>query len=150
MANGKKHVFLSYCHDNQKEVQKLRADLVAAGETVWWDEDILPGQDWKLAIKQAMQDAYAVIVCLSPELEKRVSSGVYPELRDAISAYRQYAPGSIYLVPVRLSECRVPPISIDDTSTLDSLQRIDLFPPNERDTRLKKLIRAIQSTLQHP
>lgn len=47
------HVFLSYCRDNAKQVAKLRDDLLAAGEQVWWDQQILPGQDWQLAIRQA-------------------------------------------------------------------------------------------------
>ena len=82
----KKHVFLSYCRDNVTEVAKLRDALIAAGEQVWWDQDILPGQDWKLAIRQAMKQSYAVILCLSAETEARTASGIYPEAADAIDA----------------------------------------------------------------
>src|ERR1700694_2524391 len=86
--------------------------LVAAGEKVWWDDDIHPGQQWKLEIQKAMRDSYAVVLCLSKELSARVSSGVYPEVKDAIAAYRRYAPGSIFLIPVRLSDCEIPLMEI--------------------------------------
>lgn len=42
---AKKHIFLSYCRDNQIEAKRLRDDLIAAGEYVWWDQDLLPGQN---------------------------------------------------------------------------------------------------------
>ena len=76
---AKKHVFLSYCRDNKTEIAELRNDLIAEGERVWWDGDILPGQDFRLEIRNAMKDAHAVIVCLSKELAGRSTSGVYPE-----------------------------------------------------------------------
>ena len=95
----KRHVFLSYCHDNKEEVTQLREQLAAMGEEVWWDEDILPGQNWKMAIREAMHDAYAVIAVFSKETDERKQSGMFPELRDAIDAYRVYPPGSIFLIP---------------------------------------------------
>ena len=47
----------------------MRSDLVAAGEVVWWDDDILPGSDWKREIRKAMKNSYAVVLCLSKEAE---------------------------------------------------------------------------------
>ena len=74
-----KHLFLSYCHDNREEVAKLRTDLIERGETVWWDQDILAGQDWKQEIRRAMRDSYAVVLCLSAETQSRDATGIYPE-----------------------------------------------------------------------
>jgi DNA-binding Lrp family transcriptional regulator len=147
---AKKHVFLSYCHDNAKEVGKLRDDLIAAGEAVWWDKDILPGEDWKFAIRQAMKNSYAVVFCFSKETEAREESGMFPEARDAIAAYRKYAPGSIFLIPVRLSKCTIPPFEIDDTEMLDDLQYVDLFPAAKWSAGLQRLIQALQATPHHP
>ena len=147
---AKKHVFLSYCHDNQAEVAQLRDDLIKAGETVWWDGDILPGQDWKREIRRAMRDSYAVMLCLSDELAQRVQSGVYPEVLSAITEYRQQKPGNIFLIPVRLNDCEIPDIEIDDTRTLDGLQVEDLFPPAQRAAGLAQLIKALQAAPHHP
>ena len=149
-AMPKNHIFLSYCRENAVEVAQLRQDLIVAGEAVWWDQDIKPGQDWKLAIRTAIKNAYAVVLCFSTESEARTTTGIYPEAADAITAYREYAPGSIFLIPVRLSDCQIPPIEIDGTRTLDRLQYVDLFPARTYPAGIKKLLEAIQATPHHP
>jgi internalin A len=146
----KRHVFLSYCHDNASEVAVLRDGLIAAEESVWWDQDIIGGRDWKQEIRRAIKDAYAIVLCLSKELSARAQSGVYPEVVDAISAFRSQAPGSVFLIPVRLSACEVPDIEIDDTRTLDRLQCIDLFPDSDRVEGLGKLLQAVRASPNHP
>ena len=143
-AMSEKHVFVSYCHDNKDKVARLVEELEAAGESVWWDEDILGGRDWKEAIRMAMKKAYAVVVCLSPELtEDRYRSGVYPEIRDAIGTFRQYGPGHAFIFPVKLGKCEIPPIEIDETRTLDRLQCIDLYPENKRAAGVQKLLESL-------
>jgi hypothetical protein len=146
----KKHVFLSYCRDNLEEVARLHAELCQAGESVWWDQDILPGQLWKEEIRQAIQTSYAVLLCLSQEAAARTASGIYPEMRDAIEHYRLYAPGSIFLIPVRLSPCPVPALPIDATRTLHDLQYEDLFPDARRVLGLQRLLRALQRVPGRP
>ncbi len=150
MSEKYKHVFLSYGRENKAEVSKLRMDLLAAGETVWWDADILGGQDWKQEIRKAMRESYAVIACFSKETEARMESGIYPELLDAIEAFRNYAPGGSFLIPVRLSECEIPIIEIDSTRTLDRLQRIDLFPATARGDALTRLVDSLKNSPRHP
>ncbi|QUY43156.1 COR domain-containing protein [Acaryochloris marina] len=148
---GEKHVFISYCHDNKDDVSRLVEDLGNAGELVWWDEFILGGRDWKEAIREAMKNAYAVVVCLSPDLTKeRYRSGVYPEIRDAITTFRQFGPGHSYIFPVRLAKCDVPPIEIDDTRTLERIQHIDLFPETKREAGLQKLLKSLATAPEHP
>lgn len=147
---AKKHVFLSYCRDNANDARRLHEALVNAGEPMWWDQDILPGQDWKFEIRKAMRDAYAVLLCLSEETSKRTTSGIYPEALDAINMLREYPPGDIFLIPVRFSECDIPMIEIDGTRTLDRLQFVDLFPAAQWDAGLQKLVRALQASPHHP
>jgi len=145
---NKHHVFLSYCRENQTEVTRLRDDLIKSGESVWWDQDILPGQDWKYQIRQAMKQSYAVLICLSKEFAARSQSGVYPELYDSITVYRQQAPGSVFIIPVKLSECEVPDIAIDGIRSLNSLQFVDLFPEDHRIMGLDRLLQALKSTIK--
>ena len=144
------HVFLSYCHDNQAEVASLRGELQAAGENVWWDQDIKGGQNWELEIRREMNQSYAVLLCLSKESEARSKSGIYPEARDAIEAYREFSPGEVFLIPVRLSECKIPDLKIDATTWLDRLQYVDLFPEEKRAEGLQRLLDAIRATPHHP
>jgi len=147
---SKKNVFLSYCHHNQAEVKRLHDDLIAAGEAVWWDQDILGGQDWKFEIRRAMKNSFAVVLCLSQESQARKTTGIYPEALDAIEAYRLYSPGSIFLIPVRLSDCEIPDLEIDGTRTLDRLQHVDLFPASHRAEGLNRLVHAIRGATNHP
>lgn len=146
----KKHLVLSYCHDDAAEVRILREELLAAEETVWWDQDILGGRDWKQEIRKAIRDAYAVVVCLSNDLGIRLQSGVYPEVLDAITFFRDQAPGSVFLIPIRLSPCEIPDIEIDGTRTLDRLQHIDLFPNSKRVAAIEKLLQTLQACPNHP
>jgi hypothetical protein len=147
---ARSHVFLSYCHEDRERVRELRSALVAEGETVWWDQDLQGGQDFKFEIDRALKGAHAFIACLSQRAVSRLSSGMYPELLDAIAAYRKYRPGSIFLIPVRFSACQVPRIAIDDTRTLEQLQRVDLFPVSRRAEGIARLVRAIRSAPNHP
>lgn len=123
---------------------------MAAGESVWWDQEILVGQDLEVIISEALEQSYAFVLCLSKEFEQRVKSGVYPEIRYAIDTYREYKPGSPYIFPVRLSDCNIPRLRIDATTTLKKLKYIDLFPLAERAEGLNKLIQAIRSAPDHP
>jgi len=145
-----RHVFLSYCREDLERVRELRSALVAQGETVWWDQDLQPGQDWKFEVRCAIERAYAVVICLSQRSASRRSSGIYPEAAYAIAAYREYAPGSIFLIPVRFSKCAIPPIEIDASRTLKQLQYLDLFPASQRTERIRRLVRAIRAAPYHP
>lgn len=150
MRTERRHVFISYCHDNFEEVRRLRQDLLGAGEAVWWDKDILGGESWERAIRRAMKECYAVVLCLSKDGEARIESGVYPEISDAIKVYRQLRPGSVYIIPVRLSECRIPDVEIDGTQTLDALQYIDLFPDSRREEGLHELLESLRHAPLRP
>ena len=137
------HIFLSYCHDNKSEVEVLRDNLINQGFGVWWDGKLSPGQNWKNEIGLAIRTSGAVIACFSKEVQNRVVSGLFPELHDAIECYRQLQPGSVYLIPVRLSECRIPDVSINATTNLSDLQYVDLFPNDKYEDGMEKLVSAL-------
>lgn len=145
-----KHVFISYCHDNKPMVSKLRDDLISAGETVWWDDEIPGGAEWKLEIRRALENAYAIVVCFTEDTDSRRQSGIFPELLDAIEFYRSYAPGSIFLIPVKLSNCEVPDLAIDARRTLKDLQFIELYPQQNYNKNIVKLVNSIKSAPNHP
>jgi len=146
----KKHIFLSYCHDNEKEVSVLHEELTKAGETVWWDKNILPGKNWRTEIKTAIKESYAVILCLSKESSERTKSVIFAEATEAIGFYQEYPPNTIFLIPVRLSECSIPPIEIGNMRTLDSLQYVDLFPKVKYQSEIKRLLNSIKNAREYP
>jgi TIR domain len=136
-------VFLSYCREDFADVARLRDALVAEGFEVWWDNDLLPGQDWKYEIREAIKRSSAVILCLSARALERKRTYIYPEALDAIAAYRQCRPGEIFLIPVRLSQCEIPSIEIDHTRNLDRLHCVDLFPANRWEAGIQKIAESI-------
>ena len=136
--------------EDQAQVDRLRADLLAAGEQVWWDQDIAAGADWDLAIRQALLDAHSFLLCLSAASDDRERSGTFPELRQAIGRQCELRPGAIFIIPVRLESSSIPGFPIDATRMLDSLQHIDLFPAQTRDRRLARLITSIRASPIHP
>lgn len=144
------YLFVSYVRENKEVVQRLVTDLTARGEKVWWDSEILPGQDWKREINKAIKSSYAVIACFSEETDKRGQSGMFPELREAIKIYRELKPGSIFIIPVRLSECSVPDFQIDDVNNLSALQYVDLFPESNWDSGVEKICRAVRTSPNYP
>ncbi len=150
MPIAKRHVFLSYCHENKKQVARLRQALIDNGEPVFWDEDILAGQIIQQTIGAALRASYAFVLCMSEEAAARSRSGIFPEARDAVTALREYPPGSIFVIVARLSKCNIPPVPIDATTTLADLLYIDLFPPAEYDDGLARLLRAVRATPERP
>jgi hypothetical protein len=118
---------------------------MSRGLDVWWDKDIKPGEDWTERIHNAMNSSCAVLVCLSSQLAHRSRSWVYREILDAIAALRETRPGSIFLIPVRLSKCEIPPIEIDGSRTLKSLQYVDLFPAKNWKSGVDQLVAIIRS-----
>ena len=42
-----RHAFISYCRENKRHVNKVHDDLVRRGFSVWWDDHLLGGQNWK-------------------------------------------------------------------------------------------------------
>jgi hypothetical protein len=137
------HAFLSYCQENRETVRELRQALIDKGVTIWWDQDILPGQDWNLEIRKALWNSRAVVICFSREADARLQSGIYPEILDAISLHRKRNPRIPFLFPIRLSECEIPSIEIDSMRMLDRIQYIDLFPTEQWSTNLDRLAKAL-------
>ncbi len=84
-----------------------------------------------------------MVLCLSEQLGRRVASGVYPEILYAIAELRKQRPGASFLIPIRLSDCEIPSIEIDDVNTLEALHYIDLYPDERREEGLEKLLITI-------
>jgi len=107
-ANGEIRIFLAHASEDKPKVQELYRRLKARGFTPWLDkEDLLPGQMWRDEIAKAVRRSDYFIACFSQNsVEKQ--SYVQREFRLALNQYAEKAPGTIYLIPLRLDECRSP------------------------------------------
>jgi hypothetical protein len=76
------HAFISYVRENRAAVDRLAEDLRSFGVRVWLDRnDIMPGQWWKDAINEAIQNGAFFIACFSKELNERQETYMHGELR---------------------------------------------------------------------
>jgi hypothetical protein len=94
-------------------------------------KNLLPGQDWGMEIQKAIQKADFFIACMSKRsVSKR--GFVQKEVRFALDVLGQIPPGQIYLIPIRLEPCEIPP-------PLTSLHWIDLDSQDFIETLYKTL-----------
>ncbi len=61
-------MFISYAREDLETARKIYDDLKEAGLDPWMDKsDIVPGQNWKFAISQAIRESEYFIALLSSE-----------------------------------------------------------------------------------
>jgi hypothetical protein len=127
-------VFLCHSSGDKPAVRELYKRLRADGFAPWLDEESLtPGQEWKVAIADAVRDSDIVIVCLSKSSIGKTGF-VQKEIAFALDRADEQPEGSIYLIPARLEECEVP-------KRLGRWHWIDLFA----SIGYQKLVRALRA-----
>jgi hypothetical protein len=115
-------VFVAYAKEDRVVAEQLYDALEAAGFSPWMDvRKLLPGQNWQLAIENAVEDSDFFLACFSTT-SARKKGGFQAEIRLALDYARHIPLEEIFVVPVRLDECPVP------RSIQRELQYIDLFP----------------------
>jgi hypothetical protein len=124
--------FITYAYEDQADVDRIQSAIEAVGIEVWRDvHHHWPGEDWKLRVGKAISDgALTVVACFSDSSAARDHTYRCEELDLAIEQLRKRPPDRRWFIPVRLSNCAVPPYEIGAGRTLDSLPRIDLFDEN--------------------
>jgi hypothetical protein len=128
-------VFISYARENIEEAKRIRADLVSAGVNVWFDqESLLPGQYWKITIKQAIRNSrYFLAVLSTYSVTKR--GYVQKELAEALELLDEFPESEIFIIPVRLDK------SEPTNERLRALHWIDMFP--NWDIGLRKILSVV-------
>jgi hypothetical protein len=120
--------FVSYVRENRKVVDRLCAALTSGGIQVWLDRsEIVPGTDWKVAIRQAIRSGDYFIACFSRQYGRRRKTYMNTELGLAIEELSETKTERPWFIPVLLSNCEVPDLSIGGTRTLRDLQCVELY-----------------------
>jgi hypothetical protein len=123
------------CHSSQDKmaVRELYRRLVHDGFSAWFDEEnLIPGQAWDTEIQAAVRASDVFIVCLSRSSVTK-DGYINKEIRYALDAAEEKAPGTIFLIPARLDECNVP-------ERLKGVHWVDLF----KDQGYEKLLKALR------
>jgi hypothetical protein len=127
------NIFLIYAHGDKEMVRKLHQRLVRDGINAWLDaQNLQPGQDWQHEIRRAILNSDLVLVCLTRGFDKQPGYR-HEELRIALEKAKLLEDGCIFIIPVRLENCRTP-------AALSHLHRVDLFQPGG----YKKLLHTLE------
>jgi formylglycine-generating enzyme required for sulfatase activity len=137
-------VFLCHASADKPAVRNLYKRLVADGVDAWLDaESLIAGQNWQVEIPKAIRESDVVIVCLS---EKSINKEGYVqrEIKFALDVADEKPEGTIFIIPARLEECKVP-------DRLSMYHWVELFDKNGYERLFQALrVRAdkIDATLQ--
>ena len=134
-------VFIAHAREDADEAERLAQSLEAFGFHPWTDvRRLVPGQNWPRAIENAIEDSDFFLACFSSNsVNKR--GGFQAEIRYALDCARRTPLDAIFIIPVRLDECRVP------RSIQRELQYVDLFPDWERGIR--RMAATLRRELAH-
>jgi hypothetical protein len=120
MSNNKpaKTVFISYAREDFESAKRIYNDLKKAGLAPWLDKyTILPGQNWKDKIKDAIKNSRYFIPIFSSTSIKKIGV-IQTEYKFALDYADRYPPGMIFAIPVRLDDCKIPYRKLQDIITL--------------------------------
>lgn len=126
MARG---VFVSYRRTDLELAKRLADELRSAGVDVWYDADLVGGDDWRAAIVAAIEKVQIVVLLYSPEVEH--SAEVAKELAVAASEKKR-------IVPVRLADVMPSGAFLYEMARLNW---VDAFP--DPDRRLREIALAL-------
>jgi TIR domain len=129
-------VFIAYAHEDAAAAERLFDGFSAGGFDPWMDRrKLLPGQNWPRAIQNALETSDFVVTCFSSYSVTK-KGGFQAEIRYALDCGSRIPLDDIYLIPVRLDECRVP------ARIQREVQWVDLFPSWKRGfQRVLKIMR---------
>ena len=94
------HAFISYKHEDLAFAQELALFAQSQRVAVWLDTHIQPGEEWRQIIDKAIEEAFAVVVIMTPEA--RLSEYITYEWAFAMGLY-------IPVIPVMLRQTKLHP-----------------------------------------
>ena len=140
-AQPQVRVFIAYVDEDLPQARRLYEALRGAGFNPWLDKKkLLPGQNWPRAIRRAISVSDFFIACFSTRALCRRST-FHAELKYALECAAEHPMDEVFVIPVRLDDCGVPP------RVRDSLQYVDLFP--DWDAGLQSVLLSMQRELRN-
>jgi len=131
----KPRVFLAHAHEDSSSAREIFHRLRENGFSPWLaTESLLPGQNWHLEIRRAIESTDFFLALLSDASEKG-KGFVSKEISLALEKVRELPLTDIYLLPVRLEP-------VEPRGELHSYQWIDYFAdggPEELVHTMKKI-----------
>ena len=122
----KTEIFFAFAEEDDEKTYDIYLKLMDLGYDPWmYSKDGLGGEKWKEKIEQKIRESDKVIICFSKQ--SVVKDGFFQkELKIAIDEYEEKPKDTIYLIPIRLDDCKVPDILVGTIRIYD-LTWIDYF-----------------------
>jgi hypothetical protein len=140
VAQTKPRVFIAYVEEDLVFARKLYRAFEQSGFRPWLDKQrLMPGQNWPRAIETAIQTSDFFVACFSRRATSKRGS-FHSELRYALFCAAKVPLDEIFLIPLRLDDCVVPP------RISKQIQYLDLFP--DWKAGMNRVIRAIRAENQ--
>jgi hypothetical protein len=96
-------VFISYAREDLHAVQRIKADLEAAGITTWFDMDRLEsGDDYDRKIQRNIARCSYFIPVISATTQRRLEGYFRREWSYAMDRVRNMADGALFILPVTI------------------------------------------------
>ena len=124
-------LFITYSHQSLDEVKRIVEILTVGGHAVWFDDQLLPGQDWRQELGEKIERCDALVYALTTEA--------------VASEWCQWE----FATAVRLGKAIIPALLESNVSVPDSLKRFQYadFSQGATPIAVAKLFGAL-STMQ--
>lgn len=130
--DNRSRVFLSYAREDLGKVKSIYRRLEELGFLPWMDvEDLVPGQRWEPAIRQALRESDFFLVFLSRNSVNKTGY-IQREIKIALEMAEEKLESDIYLIPTLLEDCDVP-------APLATFQWADISQPNGMEMLIKSI-----------
>jgi hypothetical protein len=130
-------IFIAYAVEDAALAEELFRALSARGFAAWLDRrKLLPGQNWPRSIEEAITSSDFFVACFSRQ-SVRKRGGFHAEVRYALDCAKRVPLDDVFIIPVRLDDCRVPARIQKET------QYVDLFP--DWNAGLQRVFRIIET-----
>jgi TIR domain-containing protein len=142
IAHRALRLFLSYASEDLEQAQEVADTLSRSRHDVWLDiQQLLPGQDWDLEVRQAIGRAEAIVVLVSPRSVSKVGY-IQKEIRLALDAADERPEGAVFIVPIRIDGATMP-------DRLSRLHYVDLHS-DDWSERLQRALRRAREQRRDP
>ena len=139
-------IFLAHASEDKPEVEKIYKRLENKGYKPWMDKkDLLPGQNWREETPKAIKQSQ-IFIALFSQISVSKQGYMQKELRLALNHYAQMPPGKIFLIPLKLDDCEIPPLQLPELGM--NLQDLHWLDYRESDA-FAKLVRSIESVANY-
>jgi hypothetical protein len=128
---GNPEVFVSYAREDRARAASLVGVLERHGLSVFWDDDLATGEQWRSVLQERLDAARAVVVLWSRN--SVASRFVVDEAHRALESQK--------LIPAQIEDCRIP-LGFGGIQTAD-LSGWDQDEPHEQLSRLVERVQAL-------